>query len=111
MKEITCIICPNGCNLSVEGNEVSGNLCSRGADFAFQEINDPQRVVCSTLRTEIDGIPVVPCRTSKEVPKDKMFDVMREINQHTVRERLKAGSIVIKNVAGTDADIITTANM
>lgn len=111
MKIITCIVCPNGCELTVDGNEISGNLCKKGIDFAVQEMNNPKRVVCSTLRTEIEGVPVVPCRTNKEVPKEKMFDVMREINQYVIKERLKSGSVVIKNVAGTDADIITTANM
>ena len=38
MKEIICIVCPNGCTLNVEKNgeeiTVTGNKCKRGEEFA-----------------------------------------------------------------------------
>lgn len=108
MKTLTCIVCPNGCELTTDGKTVSGNLCPKGEQFAIQEINDPRRVVTSTIRTSFPEQPVVSCRTNREVPKDKIFEVMKEINKVIISEKLEQGSVVIKNVAGTGADVITT---
>ena len=111
MKTLTCIVCPNGCELEIDGENISGNLCPKGAQFAVQELNDPQRVVTSTIRTTFADKPVVACRTDREIPKGKIFEVMKEINAATIEKRLEAGSVVIKNVAGTEANIITTGTM
>ena len=50
MREMTCIVCPNGCHLSVEGEggmlRVSGNQCKRGEDFAKAELTHPMRTIC-----------------------------------------------------------------
>ena len=111
MKTITCIVCPNGCELETDGKAVSGNLCPKGAQFALQEMNDPQRVVTSTIRTSLPDQPVVACRTNREVPKDKMIDVIKAINSVMISEKLDQGSVVISNVADTGADVITTGIM
>lgn len=108
MKPITCIVCPNGCELTLENGTVSGNLCKRGEGFAFQEWNDPHRSVTSTLKTVFSDFPMVPCRTDRDIPKDKVFEVIEAINQVTIEEPLEIGSVVIDHVAGTDANIVTT---
>ena len=56
-REMTCIICPMGCSLTVEleGEEVksiSGNTCKRGAAYAQAEVTRPQRTVTSTMRCD-----------------------------------------------------------
>ena len=47
MKELTCIVCPNGCRLMVEeadgGFRVTGNRCKRGEEFEMC-IRDSHRV-------------------------------------------------------------------
>ena len=52
-RELTCISCPLGCQISVEmedGNIISvkGNTCPRGERYARQEVLDPRRTVTST---------------------------------------------------------------
>lgn len=115
MKEMTCIVCPNGCRMIIDdtGNEikVSGNKCKRGHDFALSELTHPMRTICSTVRTIFEEVPVVPVRVSKEIPKEKMFDIMKEINKVVVKERKQTGDVVIKNVLGTGADVIITSNV
>ena len=115
MKEMTCIVCPNGCRMIIDdtGNEikVSGNKCKRGYDFALSELTHPMRTICSTVRTIFEEVPVVPVRVSKEIPKEKMFDIMKEINKVVVKERKQTGDVVIKNVLGTGADVIITSNV
>ena len=43
IRKMTCIVCPNGCELEaeiVDGKciSVSGNLCPKGAQYAAQEV-------------------------------------------------------------------------
>lgn len=115
MREMTCIVCPNGCRLTVEEGgghiKVSGNRCRRGETFAVTELTRPMRTICSTVKTVFPETPVVPVRVSTEIPKEKIFDVMKEINRVTVTERLLAGDVVIHDVLGLGADIIITSNV
>ncbi|MCQ2796582.1 MAG: DUF1667 domain-containing protein [Bacilli bacterium] len=113
MKTVSCIICPNSCTIEIDENTLvaSGNKCPRGLEYAKQEITNPQRSVTSTVKTSFKHFPVLPCRTNKSVSKSKMMEVMNEINKVTVNNYLKVGEIIIKNIAGTDADLIATANV
>lgn len=115
MKELICIVCPNGCRLELEerGSEwiVRGNQCPRGKKFAIEEMTHPMRTVCTTVRTIFPEVPVVPVRVSKEIPKERIFDVMRAINQVTLTRPLKRGEAVIGDVSGLGADVIVTSNI
>ena len=115
MKEMTCIVCPNGCLLKVEEKEgkvmVTGNKCKRGEAFAETELTHPMRTICSTVRTIFKEVPVLPVRVSKEIPKDKIFDVMEVINQVIITEPVAIGNVVVKDVLGLDVDIIVTSNL
>lgn len=115
MKELVCIVCPNGCTLHIEEDgkniKVSGQKCRKGLTFAQNEITNPMRTICSTVRTAFESVPVLPVKVSCEIPKDKIFEVMQEINRITVHDRIGTGDIIIKNVCGTNADIIATSNI
>jgi len=113
--KIICIVCPKGCEISIrkEGDEyiTEGNTCKRGHDFAIQELTLPTRTICSTVRTEFKEKPVLPVRVSSEIPKDKIFDVMEEINKTVVTTKVKLGDVIIENVLGLGADVIATTNI
>lgn len=115
MKKMTCIVCPNGCTLYVEetkdGYTVTGNQCKRGEEFAVAEMTAPVRTVCSTAATAFPDVPVIPVRVSKEIPKDRIFDVMDEINKLLVSKRVKRGDVLIENVLGLGADVIATSSV
>ncbi len=115
MKELICIVCPNSCRLviSEEDNKikVSGHLCKRGEEFAVNELTNPTRTICSTVKTTFPDTPVLPVRVSKEIPKDKIFEVMKEINKAVVTTPVSIGDIIIENVLGLGADIIATSNI
>ena len=113
-RELTCIVCPRGCQLTVtldEGGKIesiSGNLCPRGKTYATDECTNPMRTVTSTVRCE-DG-EVVSCKTSTTVPKAMIFEVMKEINKATAPCGVKIGDVIIENVLGTGADVVATSN-
>ena len=112
MKEMICIVCPAGCKLEIDKNlAVSGNGCKKGAEFAVAEMTNPMRTLCSTARTAFDDVPVLPVRLSGEIPKGRIFDVMKEINKVTVRERIGLGAVIIADVLGLGVDVIVTSGV
>ncbi len=114
MKEIICITCPNSCHMQVEEQagclNISGNRCKRGAEFAKQELTCPMRTFSTTVRTDAPEVPVLPVRVSEEIPKEKIFDVLRVIEHTTVREPLGRGDVLIPRVLGLSADVIVTSD-
>ena len=113
-RELTCIVCPRGCGLVVElsdNNEVvsiAGNLCPRGKTYAINECTNPMRVVTSTMRCE-DG-EVVAVKTADNIPKSRVFDVMKEINKTVAPASVSVGDVLIKDVLGLGVDVVATAN-
>lgn len=115
MKEMICIVCPNGCSLTAEEKDgevlVTGNGCRRGRDFAVSEYTCPMRTVCSTVRTVFPEIPVVPVKVSDEIPKDRISDVMKEINRTVLTFRAGRGDVLIEDVLGLGVDVIVTSSV
>ena len=114
VRELTCIVCPKGCPLKVELEngevlKIEGQTCPRGKQYAIDECTHPMRTITSTARAE-NG-EVVPVKTSTTIPKELMFDCMKEINRATVKLPACIGDVVIANVLGTGADVIVTANV
>ena len=115
MKQLVCIGCPRGCRLTIDENNgeytVTGNACPRGREFALSEMTAPKRTICSTVKTAFSDVPVLPVRVSDDIPKEKIFDVMREINAVTLKERIGRGDAVIKDVLGLGVDVIATSDL
>lgn len=115
VSEIVCITCPRGCTMQVTASDddikVSGNFCKRGAEFAKAELTNPMRTICSTVRTTFAGAPVLPCRVSADIPKDRIFDVMREINKAVVDKPIHRGDVIIPDVLGLGVDVISTSDL
>lgn len=115
MNELVCIVCPKGCTMHIEQEngtyKVSGNTCKRGAQFAVSEMTEPKRTICTTVRTVFPQAPVLPVRVSAEIPKDKIFDVMREINSIIVKNPVRRGDVLLKDVLNLGADIIATSDL
>lgn len=112
---MTCITCPRGCALTVtqDGDEitVTGNACKRGITFGTSEVTHPMRTICSTVKTAFPDAPVLPCRVSADIPKDRIFDVMKEIGKVYVDERVGRGDVLIPDVLGLGVDVIATSDV
>ncbi len=112
MKELTCIVCPRGCRLKVDDNmEVTGNACPRGKIYAINELTHPTRTITSSIRVSNRPYTLVSVKTDKPIPKDKMFDVMKEIDKLTVEAPTMIGQVVKANILGLDSNIIITKNI
>jgi len=112
-KELTCIGCPIGCPLEIEMEDnrvikVTGNVCKRGADYATKECTDPTRIVTSSVVVENGEIDVVPVKTENDIPKDKIFDVVKELRNVKVKAPINVGDIIVENICDTGVNIIAT---
>lgn len=111
-KELTCIGCPLGCNLHVTIDEknitVSGNNCPNGEKYAKNEISNPTRIVTSTIKVINGDIERASCKTKSPIPKDKIFDCMKEIKMSSAVAPIEIGDVLIKNVANTGIDVVAT---
>lgn len=109
---VVCIVCPIGCTLTVEQIDskisVRGNNCKKGVEFAINELTNPMRSVTTTVATALHGFKVLPVRTSKDVPKDKVNEVCKCCGLIMLKASVSCGDVIINNVANTGADIIAT---
>ena len=111
-KKFTCICCPRGCALEVDDNlNVTGNFCPRGKEYGVSEVTSPVRNISSIVR--VNNIPnlMLSVKTNKPIPKDKIFDVMNEINKVSVNAPISLGQVIIKNVCGLGVDIVATKDI
>ena len=113
MKELICIVCPQGCHLKVEENglTVTGNSCPRGAEYGKMELTHPTRVVTSTVKCEGGLYPRCPVKTDRPVPKELMFRVMEALEGVTLAAPVAVGQIVVENICGAGANVVATRNM
>lgn len=114
MKEMICIVCPNGCHLKIDASKeeikVTDNLCPRGEAFARTEMTCPMRTISSTVKTTSSLQPVVSVKVSQEIPKSKIFDVMDQIQSVVLDHDLDVGQPVIQNVCDLGVDVILTTS-
>ena len=114
LRDITCIVCPVGCKLTVEldGTEilsVEGNLCPRGIEYGKSECLNPVRVLTTTIR--VQGHEWASVKSDAPLPKDILVDVKLAIDKITLTAPVNVGDVVISNVCGTNVNIIATKNI
>ena len=113
-RELICVSCPIGCAITVELDDngevlsVTGNTCKRGDSYARQECTHPERMLTSTVKVEGGRFPVVPVKSCHPVPKEMLFDCMKEINKITVKAPVHIGDVVLSNILDTGVDIVAT---
>lgn len=114
-REFVCIVCPMGCNLTVtkkgDEYEVTGNTCIRGEKYGKQEMVAPIRNISSTVRVNNGFLNLCPVKTDREIPKEKIFDVMSQINGLVVDAPIKVGQIIIENVLDTGVNIVAARDI
>lgn len=115
-RELICIGCPMGCQLTVNMEDadnitVTGNTCSRGEAYGKKEVTNPTRIVTSSVKINDGTIARVSVKTENDIPKGKIFDIMKEIREVTVTAPIHIGDVIIKNVADTGVDVIATKDV
>ena len=111
--EMTCICCPMGCRLTIAPKEgggwtVAGNSCPRGAKYAVQEMEAPERVVTSTVRVEGGASPLVAAKTASPVPKGSVPACLDAIRALAVPAPVSVGQVLASDLAGTGVALVAT---
>ena len=117
-KEMICIACPMGCQMTVtkdqdlpDGYDVKGNKCKRGKAYGIEEMTNPTRVLTSTVKIRNARLNRLPVATKGAIPKGKLFEAMAHINRMEVSAPIQVGQVIIKDILGTGIDVVATRNM
>ena len=100
-RELTCIICPMGCMMTAEIEngkvvDVTGNTCPRGKIYATNECTNPTRTITTTVRCKSGEL--LPVKTSSPIPKDKIKEAMKIINEVSPVLPISIGDVIIEDV-------------
>ncbi|MFU8826555.1 MAG: DUF1667 domain-containing protein [Brevefilum sp.] len=116
IDDIICVTCPQGCLLKVkhEGNQVLEVLesgCKRGREYAICELQDPRRMVASTVRVKGGLHPLVPVYTRSAFPKPLIPKLAQELRQVELAAPVKINQVVVKDMLGTGIDVVASRDM
>lgn len=112
-RELTCIGCPMGCTLLVEidendGIKVTGSSCKIGDNYAVKECTNPTRIVTTTVNVKNGMYPTVSIKTEKDIPKDKIFDCIKELKDLRVNAPVNIGDVIFENILNTGVNMVAT---
>ena len=97
--DTTCIMCPLGCSLHIEEKDnvitVTGNTCNRGVEYGKSEIHLPMRVLTSLVKV---GNSVASVKTDRPIPKTKIKQAMKEIENLTVTKKAEIDDLVASKI-------------
>ncbi len=112
-RDLICIVCPRGCAMEVSEKNgeftVSGNACQRGADYAYNEIHNPTRMVTALVRVTNRKDTMLSVKTACPISKENIFLLMDMLSAVTVEAPVKIGEVILPDVFGTD--VIATKNI
>lgn len=113
LRKLTCIICPNGCEMTVEAEdgqdiEVMDALCPRGKAYAIQEITNPMRTISTSVLVEGGELPLASVRLTNPIPKAMIMAAMAEIKKVRLQAPVTSDTVVIHHILGQDSDVIVT---
>lgn len=112
--EYICTVCPKTCRVMVEFEEkgkikeILGAKCEKGVEFVRKEIESPERILTTTVRTNNPVRPLLPVKTDRPIPKSKLLDCMKEVRKVVVSHEVGIHHVLIENILNTGGNLITT---
>ncbi len=113
IRNLTCIECPRSCVLAVDIEncrvvKVEGEKCPKGKDYAVSEVENPRRVLTSTVSARRLSLKMVPVRTDKPIQKERILEAAGEIRKIKIDRPVKSGEIIAANILGLGVNLIAT---
>ena len=110
MPQMTCPVCKNHCQLTVEETAgvvtVTGNKCARGDLYGREELKGERKIVTYHAPTAFADIPSVPVRTTAAVPKELVFKLIRLIKKQKIDRPMKRGEVLLHQPLGMALDVV-----
>ena len=115
-REIICIMCPLGCRMDIhiEGEEITkveGSRCKQGIEYARQEVFSPGRILTTTVKTGNSESPLLPVRSDKSIPKEKLEESMGVIAKYVISGPIQMGEVIVSNILDTGVNIVASRSM
>jgi CxxC motif-containing protein len=112
-RKIRCIECPKGCYLSVDIEDgkvvlIKGYECLKGKKHAIAEVENPVRILTSTVLTHGLALKMIPVRTDQPIPKTALLKAMEEIKRIRINEPVQVGTIIVENFLNLGINLIAT---
>jgi len=112
-REFTCIICPNGCRISVEYEgtnikNIEGDECPKGKDYVKNEITNPLRVFTGSVLVESGDFSLVSVKTHVPILKKYLKKVGEITHRIKVKAPVEIGQVVVFNLLNENIDLIAT---
>jgi len=112
IKKMICIECPIGCVLEVDMDSkpirITGNKCPKGEEYAISEIENPQRILTSSVLTQGLALKMIPIKTDKPIPKKDLLKAMEVIKKIRLKKTVAVGDIVMKDLLGLGVNLVAT---
>ncbi len=112
IKKMICIECPVGCVLEVDMDSkpirITGNECPKGENYAISEIENPQRILTSSVLTQGLALKMVPIKTDRPIPKKDLLKAMEVIKKIRLKKTVAVGDIVMKDLLGLGVNLVAT---
>ena len=113
-KELTCVVCPAGCRITVTLDEdgkvlsIDGNTCKRGEKYAESEVTHPVRTLTSTVRIKTpSGIKMLPVKTNKPIPRESLFCAMKKIRAVEVTAPITIGDVICRDYVEEGTNLVS----
>jgi len=114
-KQLICIVCPVGCRLTAAGTPddltVSGGKCKKGDAYARDELTNPVRMVCTTVRITGGIHGVLPVKTDKPIPDRYKLDAVKAVSGLVLASPVKMGDVVLADLFGTGVNMVAERDM
>ncbi len=110
MTEMICIMCPMGCQLTVEEKDgvvsVQGQTCPRGKKYGEQEYTSPVRVLTTLVKRSDGGM--ASAKTTAPIPKDKIRQAAAYVGTLTIDADAKIGDVIQKDFFSEGVNLVVT---
>ncbi|MDD2333448.1 MAG: DUF1667 domain-containing protein [Mesotoga sp.] len=109
---ITCVICPVGCRISVKkiGQEysITGNKCSRGKEYALNELVMPKRILATSVKVLNGTLPLASAKTTGPIDRALILEKMSLISKIAVEAPVEIGDVLIDDIDGEGTSLVAT---
>ncbi len=116
-KKLICIRCPRGCEIqtSLDGHgaitSITGHFCKLGDDYIRSELTDPRRIVTTTVRVKNGPHPLLPVWTTKPIPRDKIFELIKLLGEIELEAPVSFNQIILEDIFKLGIDVRASKSM
>lgn len=91
--------------------KTEGNKCPKGEKYAVREIENPVRILTSTVLTYGLSLKMVPVRTDRPIPKSMIAEAMKIVKSVRIDNPVQTGDVIVENFLNLNINLIATRSI